>query len=175
MDRDKIIYWAGFFDGEGHIEISYQNPTYANPYGRYSFEVFITQVAKNPNNFFADLLEIGGGVNKNNKSNPNWDPNNYHWRVSGERARSFLEVILPYLRGKKRAAELAIELSQRLSNFRLSRISRDEIIEETRKRDAILRQFYDLPKRYKSKRRHSYGSNYLEVRLSRLRAKTVER
>jgi len=161
MDTVELAYWAGFFDGEGHIELAYTSPTYANPRGRYAFQVWLDQWTETPDEFFAPLLDKFGGRVIPHKKNPNC----YRWYISGENGRRFLESILPYLRKKKRVAELGIEYQSMMQKGRGGKRTR---LEETdiRARDIILREYYRLtevtqPKRKRKLGRHTFVARKL--------------
>ncbi len=151
MEKGKSIYWAGFFDGQGHIELGYRKPTYANRYGAYIFQIWIDQWTKNPLDFYADLIKtFGGKLIKHKKRS-----DSVRWYISGEKARSFLEALLPYLRGNKRAAELGIALHKRMhTNGTLL----DEA--ECQARDMILEEYYSLVQDSEPKKRiRSFGQH----------------
>ncbi len=138
MKNDKLIYWAGFFDGQGHVELAYTNPTHANPRGKYAFQVWINQWSKAPNEFFGELTaNFGGRVIPSDKSSR---PYNARWYASGTSARSFLESILSYLRKRKREAELGVDLQRRMAKNRGKPLTESEI----KARDAILEEYFSL-------------------------------
>ena len=106
-------YAAGFFDGEGHICISYTsgNPkSLKSKYPRYSMKVQVGQASRGPVEW---LQRIFGGTavkKKMYKSSyndryiyPRWD-----WTLSTNQAADFLRQIIPYLTLKKEEAEIAL-------------------------------------------------------------------
>lgn len=136
MDEKSIIYWAGFFDGDGHVELAYRTPTQYSHYGTYSFSVWINQGTENPEELFVELLKaFGGGIITNDTKHPH----HQRWYISGDKGRCFLETIVPYLRIKKRTAELGIELQQAMH-----RGSKPLTEEEIHFRDHILEEYYSL-------------------------------
>lgn len=159
MEQDRLGYWAGFFDGEGHIELTFTTSTLGAHYGhgRYLFQLWIDQRIENPKVFFAELLNnFGGSIIPHDK----W-PGSFRWFISGEKGRRFLEAILPYLRIKRREAELAIDFQksmQRTIDERLIRLPAPEI----ELRDKILEEYYALFKGTKSKRTLKFGRDYIK-------------
>ena len=152
MGREKLIYWAGFFDGEGHIELAYTNPKPYSPHGRYMLGVWINQWTKTPYVLFAELLDSFSGSPKLQKN----APNNFRWQIAGPNGRQFLEALLPYLRKKKRQAELGIAMQKRFHSGhggKRSRLQESEILA----RDAILLEFLSLFEGNKPKRKPNLG------------------
>lgn len=133
----KLAYAAGFLDGEGCIRISKRLPRNGKSIS-YNLLVMITQ----KDGEIMDWLygNFGGTVYLKNKlrNGDNWI---YEWRVSEVKAYNFLKEILPFLRYKKRQAELAIQFQQRLiferkrnipDNGRFTSLSDNELIERER-------------------------------------------
>lgn len=160
MERDKLIYWAGFFDGEGHIELAFIISTpgaYYGSGGHYYFQLWIDQRIEKPNEFFAELLDnFGGRIIPHKK----W-PGSFRWYIGGQNGRQFLDAILPYLRVKRRTAELAIEFQkskERTRERHLIRLPASEI----ELRDKILEEYFSLFRGTKSKRNRKFGRDYLK-------------
>ncbi len=151
MKRDTLAYWAGFFDGEGHIELDYRNP-----YGSYVFQVWIDQWTKTPDALFGELLDNFGGrliLQRNS-------PNNFRWFISGENGKQFLEALFPYLRRKKRLAKLGIEMQRRMQRGhggKRVRLQESEILT----RDDILVEYFSLIEGNKPKRTLKLGQYIL--------------
>ena len=163
LAKRRLVYWAGFFDGEGHIELDYRNPTYSSRYGAYIFEVTIDQWTKEPYVFFAELLEnFGGSIIKQKKS-----PNNFRWFIAGKKGRQFLEALLPDLRKKRRLAELAIEFQKRL--YKGCRLQEAEI----HARDVIIEEYFTLIERTKPKRILKLGRHTLLERKRTIKKRNV--
>ncbi len=156
MRPEELAYWAGFFDGEGHIELAHTNPSGYNRYGRYMFQVWLDQWTDSPDIYFSQLLDNFGGRVIAHKEVGNV----YRWYISGENGRRFLEALLPYLRDKKRAAELGIELQKRMQ---LGRGGRRTQLEESEvlARDTILKEYFSLIKGNKPKRIRKLGRRTL--------------
>jgi hypothetical protein len=104
VDKVTLAYLAGLFDGDGTVYINK-----SKPYGKYG---------KSPNhwlivgiaNTYQELIDwlkdnFGGWVKKGSKNRLQV----LHWTLSSNEGSDFLNKILPYLRIKKRQANLAIE------------------------------------------------------------------
>lgn len=99
-------YIAGFFDGEGTIQIKYRLLRYkGRPDAKYAvFEMLLSvaQVDKTPLRFMQE--SYGGSIrtDKNGVSS---------LRFTGENARTFLAVITPHLIVKREEAEVALKFA----------------------------------------------------------------
>ena len=96
---------AGFFDGEGNIYLHHCKPSYSNAKGQYALWITITQ---SDEAILKDFLAFGEHVYKNKWLGPK-RTGNYFWRVTGLKAKPFLEAILPYLRLKREVAIIALK------------------------------------------------------------------
>ena len=105
MEEKELIYLAGFFDGEGNIDIFHAVP---NDNGRREQYGLSVKCGQKDVAALAPLLEFGGSLySRSGSFNPT--PDSYkQWHIHGKKASSFLEAILPYLRLKKDEAEIAI-------------------------------------------------------------------
>lgn len=100
-------YIAGFFDGEGCISILKTKANGRNRSPRYTLVAVMVQKSDIP---MGELYEeIGLGSIHMQRSNRTDNSYLYHWQISSQGAATFLKCILPYLRSKKREAEIAIE------------------------------------------------------------------
>lgn len=101
---EELAYAAGLFDGEGSICICRNR-------NRYSLLAQVT----NTNPYATELFhELFGGSVSDYYKKLNTKKRIFHWVVQGERAGDFLAIIYPYLRMKRKQAELAFEfLEQR--------------------------------------------------------------
>ena len=104
----ELAYMAGIFDGEGTIYIAKIKPRDGK--GPFRYVLSCALVMANP--YIPKLFHFSFGGSfiptKEHLKNPNWQPR-WMWSINTRNARSFLEVIKPYLRLKKAEAELAIE------------------------------------------------------------------
>ncbi len=98
MDTHDLAYVAGFFDGEGNIDIAHNHGNGNGKREQYTLSIKVTQ--KEPH-ALEPLLEFGGSF-----YNPR--PGYYQWHIHGAKAAKFLELILPYLRAKTGQAEAAL-------------------------------------------------------------------
>ena len=156
MKREELAYWAGFFDGEGHVELAFTNPKPYSRHGRYMFQIWINQWTKTPKVLFDELSKTFGGVPKLQKKTPN----NFRWQIGGANGRQFLEALLPYLRKKKRQAELGIEMQRRMQSGHggaRGPLQESEILA----RDAILLESFSLFEGNKPTRKPNLGQYHL--------------
>lgn len=157
MRKEELAYWAGFLDGEGHIELAHTNPATYSPHGRYMFQVWIDQWTDSPDVLFAELLHnFGGRVIAHKKVG-----NSFRWYISGKNGRQFLEALLPYLRDKRRVAELGIALQKRMDTYRSKKGTHRLPESEILARDAILKEYFSLVKGNKPKRIRKLGRRML--------------
>ena len=117
MDKEKIAYLAGFFDGEGSIMIV---PTFwvsQKKGNRYAYRLHCSACNANPKPVFL-LSDLFGGkvyerpVGKNGVNKVRFLIS-YSWSITSWKALSFLKVVLPYLIVKKEQAELAVVFQER--------------------------------------------------------------
>lgn len=126
MNESDLIYWAGYFDGEGCV--SFNGPPIAGP-GAGTLRAAVK------NTYLPELERLlaafGGSICVNR--NPPPRRTSFHWQVSGKKAATFLRAILPYAREKRPQIELGLALPamQRLERVphlaelkRLKRIDR---------------------------------------------------
>lgn len=104
-------YLAGFFDGEGSINL------YRNQNDAWGLQVQISQVCKAP----LIILQgsYGGSLTKVDRRHEY--PHRriqWLWGVTASRAVRFLEAVLPYLVVKEAEARLALEFYERYSATR---------------------------------------------------------
>jgi len=101
MSKIDFAYLAGFFDGEGCIQITGD---------KYVLHCGIT----NTNKWVLELFRFNfsGSVAKKQTYQPNQQPL-FRWFCSSTTARVFLETLLPYLKIKRAQAEVAIKFQLR--------------------------------------------------------------
>jgi hypothetical protein len=102
--REDLIYFAGFFDGEGCISIARQKKSWGDKQQAYFHRLRINVSQKDPS-VLKQLYDIVGGTM--HCSNGVWK-----WYADDAAAVQFLETLLPFLRIKKSQAELALEFSK---------------------------------------------------------------
>lgn len=127
MNRaERVIWAAGFFDGEAFIGIS-RGITASTQ--RPCHQVLLDVAQKN-REVLDVLVDLFGGKVRVGK---NWCGPIYCWRLNGQHAYRALAEVQPYLIGKRRQAELAIEFGQTLVGRQGQRISDDTLA----RREAI--------------------------------------
>lgn len=107
-----LAYTAGFFDGEGCINITFSRNVKTRYGGSWVLQTAISQ---------KDLLPIfeqwqsrwGGQIQiQQVRKTPSGKPTESqicHWRLTGNLARRFLTDVVPFLQNKKKQAEVAIQ------------------------------------------------------------------
>lgn len=109
--KDNLLYYAGFFDGEGHITIAISK-TKKQPFYWLQIGVtgtFLTVLDDFQNDFGFGHFSETYGLNTNKRRCK-------HWRCTSNQAMHVLKCLLPYLRVKKDQAVLAIDFQERLSS-----------------------------------------------------------
>lgn len=99
--NEKLIWAAGFFDGEGYIRVAKASPGRAVGH----LKVNITQVIREPLELFRELF--GGGI----YTAPRGSASRQHadrWEAVSATAARALEAMLPYLVVKREHAEIAL-------------------------------------------------------------------
>lgn len=104
MTETDIAWAAGFFDGEGCIVIrKYLQKNRKVP--SYYVEIQISQREREPLERF--MKWFGGTINT--KTNGTYNGRKYYyWRVMGIRALETLDIIYPFLYGKKSQANVVM-------------------------------------------------------------------
>lgn len=130
MDRqlEDLIWVAGFFDGEGHIDITTWK---GSPYGYLVVSVTQGNAHINVLDFFSVW---GGRVFQANKFG-------WRWQAYANEASNFIKDILPYLKLKRKAAELAIEFQDTMHK---KGNTQQLTQEEKQKREALIRKFREI-------------------------------
>ena len=100
MDN-KIIWAAGFFDGEGCIIIKRVHPG-----NRHSVRIQVSQVNPAPIKILKELF--GGHISFQTPKNKDWS-SQWKWEQDSKSAVETLVKLLPYLVVKRDVAELAIQ------------------------------------------------------------------
>ena len=100
MNKNLILaYTAGFFDGEGSINLLKRNRKHWNP--EYVLMVAMGQKDGKTLDWIVD--NFGGNVYLVKRDG------SYYWAVSNKKAYVFLKKLIPYLQYKKPQAELAMK------------------------------------------------------------------
>jgi len=108
MDDVTLAYAAGFLDGEGTITANYRvSPKTATPALHYRVMVFNTN--REILEWFRDTF--GGRTSLYGSPRHEHHKQVYSWWVSSQEAASVLRLLLPYLRIKRRQAELVLQMA----------------------------------------------------------------
>lgn len=96
----SLEYIAGFFDGEGCVDIRYC-VTHKGRYNKFELRCTISQVYRKP----LDMIQqvFGGSIS------PRRNQTIHYYVVTGRQANAFLEAIRPFLIVKADEADVALE------------------------------------------------------------------
>lgn len=109
IDRDKLIWAAGFFDGEGCVSIS---KNVYSPKGRnttftcYQLSLIVAQEVEAPIRILHEMF--GGTSTLTSRKGVNY----YQWKNTGIEALQTLNALLPYLVVKRQVAEHGIRFEE---------------------------------------------------------------
>jgi len=113
MKKTDLAYFAGLFDGEGSICITRHKPKRGIS-EQHTLLCLLSMTNREAVSAFRDCF--GGGMTVHERSNGKrklmWG-----WVMSSNKARIFLESILPFLRIKKAEAVIAIEFQTRKKQY----------------------------------------------------------
>ena len=132
MDKNLILaYTAGFFDGEGSINITKRMRKHWNP--EYTLNIAMGQKDGKTLDWIKD--NFGGNVYLVKRDG------SFFWAISNKNAYEMLKILLPFLQYKKPQAELAIK-------FYDDRISLKRPIpkEESARRESIRNELIAMHK-----------------------------
>jgi hypothetical protein len=120
-DESDVAYTAGLFDGEGSVSIQ-KNSQQGHPLYSLSASMKSTTLI---------LLEYmqylwGGGIYPGRNYNTEKHRQQWQWRLHGQAAADFLEVVRPRLLLKKEHASLGIEFQAHLHPGSTTRITDEE-------------------------------------------------
>lgn len=102
-EEKELAYFAGFFDGEGNINIQHQNKTKNHDYEQYYLRVCVSQ--KDPKILHVFKTMFNGNVPPSKKGDN-------QWVVYSQNASDFLKIIKPYLRLKQEECLIAIRFQK---------------------------------------------------------------
>ena len=102
MKKDDLIYLAGIVDGEGCVSVSYGTKA-----GHQRIRLTISNTDRNLIDWLTS--RIGGCVSTYHNNNRGNRKVAYHWQVYSDRAFKLLTELLPYIKLKKRQAELCLQ------------------------------------------------------------------
>ncbi len=98
--KNDLVYIAGFFDEEGSVVISGSGRGSTVP---SSLNVTISQKKRAILDWIVDTIGLGCVITKRNQTGV------HQLRVNGQEAGDFLRLFVPYLKDKKREAEIGIK------------------------------------------------------------------
>lgn len=108
MNEIGLAYIAGFFDGDGCVTIIRHKNKLSS--GGYAYYLKVEIAQKIMLYLFEELLETYGGKIRQTKQPAHF------WGILGDKAVTFLQDILPYLRIKQREAKVGIEFQARIKH-----------------------------------------------------------
>lgn len=134
-----LAYIAGFIDGEGCICVHRRGKVGEKEKSIYAFIVTIANTDKSVIQYLHSVL--GGCIANNNKRNGH--KTCYVLHLNPRKAYKLLKKLLPYLRVKKKQAELAIKLGDIITNKKHGRLTNEDVME----RELIRQEMQRLNKR----------------------------
>lgn len=131
MSTLTIQYIAGFFDGEGSINIYQTKKGVKKDRIGYQLSIYV----HNTNEKIIRIFEkkFGGYVNIRKRETNKWKTG-YDWKLSANQALKFLQDLIPFLILKKEQAKVAIEM-QELQKSKQHQFA---------KTDKVVEDFYEL-------------------------------
>jgi hypothetical protein len=123
--EEWIIYAAGFFDGEGCVQIAHRRNTKV-------FYLKISAVQKNPKPLRILQGLFGGGI-RTRKTAP------FMWEAASQKAFHALQEMLPYLIVKRKPSEIALAFQSRIGRAIRNGVSDKEAAERLHMREEIQR------------------------------------
>jgi len=108
MTREIDLAWAaGFFDGEGSIGVYWRKAERYYRGGFWILRLSLTQVKQEVLQDFHSIVVLGS-TSKKVSTNPK-HRDKWIWASAARSGGRVLELMLPYLRGKKQEAEVALQ------------------------------------------------------------------
>lgn len=159
MSKLTAAYIAGFVDGEGYIGITKDNSR--RNYRRTDFYKAVVKVANTNKEIIQWLKDsFGGTLYYRKRDNDNWK-NALCWTLEGKNLIPFIDKIYPYLRVKKKQAEIVKKFRKTFKKGSYSYIKRDarnggtfvsttlnkDVVQH---REALYKQIRELNKKGKS-------------------------
>lgn len=139
INNEDVAYAAGIIDGEGSIVIGKGKQHVGTG---YSYEVLVS-VHMMDGYVPKYLAQCFGGKYKKTPVAHNNKKGDfaYYYHANGSRAKVFLSMILPYLKIKRRQAEIAIYLQDKLSSNPNGKLVTPEMAKE---REALKNMIQEL-------------------------------
>lgn len=117
MNKTTLAYLAGFFDGEGSINITTRKRKHFST--EHTLTIAIGQKDGKTIDWIIDNL--GGNVSIVKRDG------SYFWYCSNRRAYEILKVITPFLKYKRPQAELALKFYDERSNLENKKVTANEL------------------------------------------------
>jgi hypothetical protein len=125
MDELQLAYFAGLFDGEGHVGLHLRSVD-----NGIDTTLVITNTHRN---VFLPLLPEFGGAIKTRQKTASHHRQVYHWQACGMNAERFARAIRPYSIIKAEEIDFYLSFCQQFLRRHLHRLLTDEELEEREK------------------------------------------
>lgn len=132
--KEKLIWAAGFIDGEGCIGIRHYKSTPTQP--KYN-QIFIAVANTDPHPLLI-FKELFGGNIKEQKTRSEKHRIAWKWQLTSKKAAKVLTLVLPYLNSKQEQAKLAIEFqNRRQTNMARKKLTEEEWLKDDQDREEL--------------------------------------
>jgi hypothetical protein len=101
MKVEDVAYLAGLIDGEGTVSLIHERP--GAKFRHPCVSIASTSI---------ELLDWLGGNVRSKKTYQAHHKTSYHWDTTGQKAVKLLELVLPFMKEKKKKARAELILSQ---------------------------------------------------------------
>jgi len=112
MNRETVIYLAGFIDADGCISIG-RHKAQKRKYPSYQPKLQVGSTSPE----VLDLCRTTFGGNVWPDTSKHGNKAFYQWVIYGQQMRKALLALMPFLKLKKRQAEIALELHRRIEEY----------------------------------------------------------
>lgn len=140
MEASEFAYAAGFFDGEGSIDIRFSITSRgAKKYERFHLRVCVVQIDRRPLDWLCERW--GGSVSKRKNGGL------HTWVLSTASAAKFLSDVLPFLIVKRDEAQIAMEFQRTMRSGMVNTAGSKGVdrlsVEDRQRRFDLMRQMRD--------------------------------
>ena len=115
LSETDLSYLAGFFDGDGCINISKSHPKHSKS-PRHVLQVILAQANRPFLQMWAERTGIGKLYQFKSQTKLNNRQEMWHWRMTGQQAEDLLRLLMPFLLIKRAQADIAIEFRETKHN-----------------------------------------------------------
>ncbi len=162
-DDTELAYCAGIIDGEGSISITLRGGR-----GRWRpMHSLVCSVAMTSSEAIGLLENMFGGMVRVAMAKSQKHKNQWIWSISADRAEACLSKILPFLRVKRRQADLGLDFHRSKRRFKVLPP------EEIAKRESFRQKMHALNERHGLKRKAYRDSPELALKVERTRAQVA--